>query len=104
MCCRLILRRSNPRGGLLFLDCRQIGIVLRRAFSSIVCPTFTRSSNAGPITDSAPAWFVRMDRNADGDLSPREFLGTAEQFQSIDANDDALIDRAEADRFPLKRN
>jgi Ca2+-binding EF-hand superfamily protein len=50
-----------------------------------------------------PAWFRRMDRNRDGDVSRREFLGTREQFERLDSDHDGLIapDEAEAAR-PLK--
>jgi Ca2+-binding EF-hand superfamily protein len=44
----------------------------------------------------APAWFRNMDRNHDGDLSPREFLGPRAAFQRLDANGDGLIDAGEA--------
>jgi Ca2+-binding EF-hand superfamily protein len=43
-----------------------------------------------------PEWFTRMDRNKDGDLTPREFLGGKEQFDSLDADDDGLISSTEA--------
>lgn len=43
-------------------------------------------------------WFTKMDRNGDGDLSPREFLGTNEQFSRLDTDQDGLIDRAEAEK------
>jgi Ca2+-binding EF-hand superfamily protein len=50
-----------------------------------------------PTTSAtAPAWFMRMDVNRDGDVSPREFLGTLEQFQRTDADHDGLIDPREA--------
>jgi Ca2+-binding EF-hand superfamily protein len=45
---------------------------------------------------SAPLWFRRMDRNRDGAISPREFLGTREQFQQLDTDGDGLISREEA--------
>src|SRR5262249_9426558 len=35
-----------------------------------------------------PAWFRKMDRNNDGDVSRREFLGPLEEFERIDANGD----------------
>ena len=41
-------------------------------------------------------WFRRMDRNQDGDVSPREFLGTAQQFVQIDSDGDKLISADEA--------
>ncbi len=45
---------------------------------------------------SGPEWFRRMDRNQDGDVSPREFLGTAQQFMQIDSDGDKLISADEA--------
>jgi hypothetical protein len=53
-----------------------------------------REVAAAPI--SPPDWFVRMDRNQDGDLTVREFLGGKEQFTSLDADKDQLISAAEA--------
>ncbi len=50
----------------------------------------------GPSVGPGPEWFHKMDRNLDGDLSPREFLGTRDQFRQIDADGDGLIDAIEA--------
>src|SRR5262245_10657079 len=44
-----------------------------------------------------PLWFRKMDRNADGDVSRAEFLGTDEQFKKLDRNGDGLIDLEEAE-------
>ena len=44
-----------------------------------------------------PLWFRKMDRNGDGDVSPREFLGTPEEFRRIDTDHDGLIDPQEAE-------
>jgi len=52
---------------------------------------------------AGPAWFRRMDRNRDGDVSRREFLGARDQFDRLDRDRDGLLgpDEAEAAR-PIK--
>jgi Ca2+-binding EF-hand superfamily protein len=45
-----------------------------------------------------PLWFRKMDRNGDGDVSPREFLGTPEDFRRMDLDGDGLIDAQEAEK------
>lgn len=39
----------------------------------------------------APEWFLAMDRNRDGDISSREFIGDEPAFQRLDRNGDLLI-------------
>ena len=53
---------------------------------------------------AGPAWFRRMDRNRDGGVSRREFLGTREQFERLDqATATALVSPVEADAaLPVK--
>ena len=46
--------------------------------------------------EKGPAWYRRMDRNLDGDITWREFLGSREQFQQLDTNSDEMIDVTEA--------
>jgi Ca2+-binding EF-hand superfamily protein len=48
---------------------------------------------------SSPLWFGKMDRNQDGDISPREFLGSDEDFRKLDADGDGLISLTEARQF-----
>ncbi len=55
------------------------------------------------IGTPGPAWFRKMDRNGDGDISPREFLGRRESFNKLDRNGDGLIDLEEAEHASGKR-
>jgi len=45
---------------------------------------------------AGPEWFRQMDRNHDGDVSRREFLGPRNQFDKLDRDKDGLIDAEEA--------
>jgi Ca2+-binding EF-hand superfamily protein len=47
-------------------------------------------------TGKVPAWFSKMDRNGDGDVSLREFLGPLELFRKLDRDADGLISPDEA--------
>ncbi len=49
-------------------------------------------------TPRGPRWFHKMDRNRDGDVSRREFIGTPELFRKIDTDGDGLISLAEAEK------
>lgn len=57
----------------------------------------SRVSRASASRQRGPRWFVHMDRNADGDITPREFLGTRAKFQELDTNNDGFIERKEAE-------
>ena len=50
------------------------------------------------VPREGPAWFVAMDRNNDGDVSRREFLGDEAEFRRLDTDGDGLISRAEAEK------
>src|SRR5262249_28497923 len=54
------------------------------------------STPRAAASGTGPDWFRRMDRNRDGDVSRREFLGPREQFDRIDRDRDGLIDPDEA--------
>jgi len=51
----------------------------------------------GTAALSGPEWFKRMDRNQDGDVSAREFPGSAEHFRQLDTDADQLITAVEAE-------
>ena len=51
-----------------------------------------------PRTPVGPVWFQRMDRNLDGDLTWKEFLGPRHAFEELDTDHDGLIDPAEAEK------
>jgi Ca2+-binding EF-hand superfamily protein len=53
-----------------------------------------RPSNTG----RGPLWFRKMDRNGDGDVSRREWLGSMEDFKKIDTDSDGLISVEEAEK------
>jgi Ca2+-binding EF-hand superfamily protein len=52
-------------------------------------------------TASGPAWFRAMDRNGDGVISRREFLGGAEQFDELDKNGDGFLDLEELQQLSI---
>jgi Ca2+-binding EF-hand superfamily protein len=80
----------------------RITIVFSRAHEKYSTDVF-RMQQVKPATASRkvgnpPDWFVRMDRNHDKDISPREFLGSSKVFDRIDRDSDGLIDPSEAEK------
>ena len=53
-------------------------------------------SPATQMPAPGPRWFLKMDRNRDGDISRREFLGPRADFERLDGDHDGLIDAQEA--------
>ena len=51
-----------------------------------------------------PKWFRGMDSNGDGDVSPREFLGTKQQFDELDTDSDGFISGREAGDFVARQS
>jgi Ca2+-binding EF-hand superfamily protein len=51
-----------------------------------------------PRAALGPIWFQRMDRNLDGDLTWKEFLGPRHVFEELDTDHDGLIDPKEAEK------
>src|SRR5262249_8456571 len=59
---------------------------------NMMTPQVPRGPGKGPL------WFQKMDRNHDGDVSRREFLGTDEEFARLDIDGDGLISVEEAEQ------
>jgi Ca2+-binding EF-hand superfamily protein len=64
---------------------------------------FVGGMTATPVMRGGPAWFTRMDLNGDGDVSPKEWLGTEEEFRRLDADGDGLISAEEARKAGEKK-
>jgi Ca2+-binding EF-hand superfamily protein len=84
-CYQLTLRRGPARPG----GSNQENAIVERYFSD-----YEEEQAAQP----GPAWFRKMDRNRDGDVSRKEFLFSDELFRKIDADGDGLISREEAEK------
>jgi Ca2+-binding EF-hand superfamily protein len=54
------------------------------------------SNRNKPARTTGPDWFRSMDRNSDGDVSRREFLGNEAAFKTFDHDGNGLIDAQEA--------
>ena len=53
-------------------------------------------SPVAPPKGKQPTWFGKMDRNLDGDVSRREFLGARPDFDRLDTDRNGLLDGEEA--------
>ena len=62
------------------------------------------ANSQNQVNQQTPEWFTRMDRNGDGDLTLKEFLGTKEKFKSLDSNADGFIEPREANATQPEAN
>ncbi|WP_162006805.1 EF-hand domain-containing protein [Roseimaritima sediminicola] len=72
--------------------------VLRQPPQAMAAARMRLTRRGDPQRSPLPGWAAPMDRNADGDLSRREFVGSPEQFDRLDRNQDGFIDVDEAKR------
>ncbi|MGE3315894.1 MAG: hypothetical protein AB7O26_12345, partial [Planctomycetaceae bacterium] len=56
-----------------------------------------RTGGTSVSRDAGPEWFQRMDRNFDGDVSWKEFLGPRAAFDRLDSDRDGLLSPSEAE-------
>ncbi len=56
----------------------------------------TERGSKTEMNPQVPNWFKPMDRNGDGDISPKEFIGPLEEFSKLDLDGDGLISADEA--------
>ena len=73
-------------------------------FRPVVTTVYNGTTSRPMSRSAAPEWFRKMDKNNDGDISPREWLGTDEDFAGIDTDGDGLISVAEAIAFEKKKS
>jgi hypothetical protein len=50
---------------------------------------------SGKPPGDLPRWLKAIDTDGDGEISPREFLGTSAQFSELDVNGDGFLDSSE---------
>ncbi len=104
---RLLSRDKNNDGQ---IDLNEMPVQIAVAFNqgNAYSNVFATAATGRPGANNKPAqpqkgpeWFTRMDRNGDGDVTLREFVGSEEQFKKLDTNGDGFIELKEAQAVKL---
>jgi len=91
------------------LDAGELDLLsrFRVKFAFVVPPAVRPEQNAAMVSQrrmplvgrtsrSGPAWFLNMDRNQDGEVTWREFVGPRDVFEGLDTDGNGWIDGTEA--------
>jgi Ca2+-binding EF-hand superfamily protein len=70
-----------------------------KSWGGVPIPAVVRRNAKASGAIRVPPWFRAMDKNGDGIISPREFLGPPELFRKLDSNGDGVISPEEALHF-----
>ena len=88
--------QSAPTRSPTTTSCRSAGARSPRVGMSAFAAARMMAAPAAQAPAAGPSWFRKMDRNRDGDISRREFLGPRADFERLDRDHDGLIDAEEA--------
>jgi Ca2+-binding EF-hand superfamily protein len=62
-----------------------------KSWGGVAIPAVKRRAVRAVDLSGVPPWFRAMDRNRDGVISPREFVGPPELFRKLDVDGDGVI-------------
>ncbi len=90
---------------------KEAGCVTEKGFDRTKMPRqlLAAVSHGHPLTTigkpvrTGPKWFLAMDRNGDGDVSIKEWVGDLDVFRKLDADGDGLLSAGEAEKAPMPK-